>query len=395
MNTIRLVLLWLAGLSACLAQPAPAPIPHPILVGAAISQTGAHAELAADYEKGLRLWHEEVSKAGGLLGRPVELRVLDDTSQASRAGQLYARLIRQDRADLLIGPYGSAAALLAASEAERARRVMVNGAGPAAAVHSRAPRYLFQAGISYAAYGAGVLQIAAEAGYRKLFILARDDTASREMAEGTRAAAARDFAPGPVEFYRGGLTDFAPQVARARAAGAEAWIAFGDARDAAEMVKTFRRLDYAPPLFFARGSSQARTIELVGQDAEFSLGLLEFDARLGPAAAAFAKAYAARWLAPAGLAAAEGYAAGSVLAAAVRTAGTLDQERLRVALAELELATVLGDYRVAPENGVQTGFKPAVAQIRKGRPEVVWPPALETARPLLPYPQWDERSLLR
>ncbi len=67
----------------------------------------------------------------------------------------------------------------------------------------------------------------------------------------------------------------------------------------------------------------------------------------------------------------------------------------RAALAALETATVLGAYKVAPESGVQIGAKPAVVQIRKGRAQVVWPPAFETAKPLLPYPQWNERSLLR
>lgn len=390
MNTIRLVAVWLAGLSIGLAQEAP------IVVGAVVSQSGAHAELAADYARGLQLWQDQVNADGGLLGRRVELRLLDDASQAARAGQLYAQLIRDGNADLLIGPYGSAATLVAAAEAERARRVMVNGAGAASAVHSRAPRYLFQSAVPYTAYGAGVLQVALDAGYRGLFILARDDPASREMAEATRTAAARDFSVSEIELYRGATTDFAPQVAKARAAQADAWIAFGDVRDAAEMVKTLRRLDYAPRLFFARSASHPRYIALLGQDAEFSLGGSDYDARFGtPENRAFVKAFAARWSVPPTLAAAEGYAAGTVLAAAVRQAGVLVQEKVRSALAALETTTVLGAYKVAPQNGAQIGTTPAVVQIRKGRPEVVWPPALETAKPLLPYPQWDERSLLR
>ena len=58
------------------------------MVGAVISQTGAHAELAQEYARGLDLWRDEVNAAGGLLGRRVELRVLDDGSQALRAGPL-------------------------------------------------------------------------------------------------------------------------------------------------------------------------------------------------------------------------------------------------------------------------------------------------------------------
>ena len=372
-------------MSSASAQPqAVAPV---LVVGAAISQTGAHAELAADYLKGLQLWREQMNESGGLLGRRVELRVLDDASRAVRARELYAELARDKSVHFLIGPYGSAAALLAASEAESARRVMVNGAGPAAVVHSRPARYVFQAAVPYASYGSGVLSVAAAADMRRLFIVARDDAASLEMAEATRTAAANGFIPGEVERYRPATLDFAPQVAKARAAKADAWIAFGDVRDAAEMVKTFKRLDYAPALFFALGAAHPRFIALLGQDAEFSLGAVEFDPRLGDPARDFATAYAARWTVPPRLAAAEGYTAGAVLAAAVRSAGTLDQEKVRSALAGLELETPLGRYRVSPENGAQIGFKPTLVQIIKGR--------LDLGPPLLPYPQWNERALIK
>jgi branched-chain amino acid transport system substrate-binding protein len=130
------ILLALIALPAC-GQPAP------IVVGAAVPETGALAPLAADYRKALLLWQDEVNALGGLLGRRVELRLLDDESDARRSGELYAELIR-GKTDLLIGPYGSAATLMASAQSERARRVLINGAGPSLAVHKRAPRYLFQ-----------------------------------------------------------------------------------------------------------------------------------------------------------------------------------------------------------------------------------------------------------
>src|SRR5829696_3435996 len=98
-----------------------------IVVGAVVSKTGQHADLAAGYAKGIQLWEAEINGAGGLLGRPVELRMLDDGSDAVRAGELYRQLIREARADVLIGPYGSAATRVAAAEAERERKLMVNG----------------------------------------------------------------------------------------------------------------------------------------------------------------------------------------------------------------------------------------------------------------------------
>src|SRR5262249_11278437 len=93
--------------------------------GAVVSQSGTRAGPAADYRRGLLLWQDEVNAAGGLLGNRVVLRIEDDGSEAVRSGELYADLIR-DGARVLIGPYGSAATLTAAAEAERGRRVLLN-----------------------------------------------------------------------------------------------------------------------------------------------------------------------------------------------------------------------------------------------------------------------------
>lgn len=385
--TTRLFFLASFWAACALAQP-------PVVVGAVVSTTGVQAEAAEGYRRALLLWEEEVNGRGGLLGRRVEVRLRDDASRAVRAGREYEKLAKE--ADVLIGPYGSAATLMAAAVAERAPLVMVNGGGPASTVHKRAPQYLFQCTVPYAAYGAGVLDLARTAGLARVLVLARDDPRSRDMAEGTAALARRDGFSVTEITYAGGSADFADQVKLARAAQAQAWIAFGEAREAADMVRTFRRLKYAPFLFFARAAAEPVFIELVGQDAEFTLAAVEYDARLAtPGNAAFAKAYAARWARAPGAAAASGYAAATVLEAAVRKAGTLEPAKLRQTLADLEVGTVLGPYRVDPANGAQVGMRASVVQILTGRPAVVWPHERETANALLPYPQWDERSILK
>jgi branched-chain amino acid transport system substrate-binding protein len=177
---------------------------------------------------------------------------------------------------------------------------------------------------------------------------------------------------------------------------ADAWIAFGEVRDAADMVKTFKRLGYAPRLFFARSAAGAKFVAAVGQDAELALGALEYDPGFAtPGNEKFVKSFTAKWSVPPGAAGAEGYAAASVLAEALRRAGSTDQNKLRDALASLETATVLGEFKVDPATGEQTATRPALVQVLKGRSEVVWPSTLETAKWMLPYPPWSERRLLK
>jgi branched-chain amino acid transport system substrate-binding protein len=378
--------LWLA--SAAWAQ-------QPLVVAAVVSETGAHAAVAAEYRKGLILWQEEVNRSGGLLGRPVELRLADDGSEAVRAGREYAKLIAGG-AQLLMGPYGSAATLAAAAEAEGARRVLLNAAGPSAQVQKRAPRYVFQTAAPYAAYSEGVLFLVEQSQARSLFILSRDDGASREMAEAAQARAKSLGLAAQIEFFPAGVVDFMPQLYKAMAAQADAWIAFAQPGDAAEMVKTLKRQGYVPALVYARSSSDPRFIERVGQDAEFVLGSEEYDARFPTQGnAAFVQAYGARWSGRPGALAAAAYAAGTVLSEAVRRAGSAEPDKVRPVLAAIEVDTVLGRYKVDAATGRQVGIKPATTQIVRGRLQIVWPQALAGERGALGFIPWSERELVK
>jgi len=381
-------------LGACLsasvrAQPA---TPLPILVGAALPHSGILADIAADLRKTLLLWQEEVNASGGLLGRRVELKLLDDGSELGAAGKLYEQLILDHKADLLIGPFGSAASLGAAVVAERNRRIMINATGAARLVHRSGLRYVFQIAAPLSSYGAGALELARGLGLKRVVLLARDDPGAREMAARARDdATAAGLAAAEVEVYAQGSTDFTAQVARARAAGAEGWIAFGLPQDAAEMVKNFRKLGFAPRFFVAQGAADPDFIKRVGQDAEFALGISAYERRAATRGnAQFVQAYSKKWSAEPGPIAAQGYAAAKVLEEAVRRAGGVETEKLREVLAALETETPLGGYKVE-RSGAQIAARPLLVQILRGRREIVWPDALATAKPQ-PYPAWEARK---
>jgi branched-chain amino acid transport system substrate-binding protein len=258
---------------------------------------------------------------------------------------------------------------------------MVNGAGPARTVHRRAPKYVFQVVAPYAAHADGLVELLRSAGCRRLFITAREDPASAEKADGAyRRALAQGLEANVPLGYPGSNADYGPLVEQARASGADAWIAFGDARDAAEILRTSQERKYAPRVFFTDAASAPRMRALAGQWTELALGLVEYDARLKSGSnGEFVKSYSARWSSAPDAAAAAGYAAASVLAAGVRLAGAFESGKLRAALGALDTDTVLGRYRVNPADGTQAGIRPAVVQVVKGRAEIVWPAESRTA----------------
>ena len=170
--------------------------------------------------------------------------------------------------------------------------------------------------------------------------------------------------------------------------------AFGLPRDAAEMVKNFRRLGFAPRLFVAQGAADADFIRRVGQDAEFSVGISPYERRASTRGnTQFVLGYAKKWSAEPGYIAAEGYAAAKVLEEAVRKAGSVETEQLREALAALETETPLGRYKIE-RSGAQIAAQPPLLQIQRGRREIVWPESLATAK-LQPYPDWEARKPLK
>jgi branched-chain amino acid transport system substrate-binding protein len=382
-------LLLLCWLSAAVAQDA-------VVVGAVVSATGAHAGAAAEYRNGLVLWQQEINAAGGILGRPVDLRLKDDGSEAARAGREYAALV-EEGAQVLIGPYGSAATLTASAEAERTQRVLLNAAGPSSQVHKRAPRYVVQTAPPNISYAEGVLEMARKAGAESVYILGRDDATSREMAEAALAQSGRfGFGNVKLAIYPGTTNDFLPQLYEAMRIHADAWLAFGETRDGADMVKTLKRNGFVPKMVYVRASPDPRFIQLIGQDAEHVLGSEEYDARFARADnAKFVKAYNAKWSSPPGALAAAAYTAGTVLAAAAARAGTLDGDKLRAALGKLEMDTLLGRFRIDPATGAQVGMQPAVVQIVRGREQPIWPQALAAGREPEPFVAWAERQVIK
>jgi branched-chain amino acid transport system substrate-binding protein len=91
----------------------------PIVVGSTLSLTGAFAATGIIHKVAGEEFIQRLNDSGGLLGRKVEWKVLDDASDTARVGQLYEQLISQEKVDLIMGPYATPNILAAMAVAER------------------------------------------------------------------------------------------------------------------------------------------------------------------------------------------------------------------------------------------------------------------------------------
>jgi branched-chain amino acid transport system substrate-binding protein len=79
----------------------------PIKVGFSMSLSGPGGPAGKQVLVSLEIWRDDVNAKGGLLGRPVELVYYDDQSSPANVPPIYAKLIDVDKIDLLLGPYAT------------------------------------------------------------------------------------------------------------------------------------------------------------------------------------------------------------------------------------------------------------------------------------------------
>lgn len=106
----------------------------PIVIGASLSLTGDFSADGQAFQHGYQLWASDVNAHGGLLGRQVTLKILNDNSSPTQVQTNYQTLISADKVDLVFGPFSSLLTTPAASVAARYGYAMVEGAGGAPSV---------------------------------------------------------------------------------------------------------------------------------------------------------------------------------------------------------------------------------------------------------------------
>jgi branched-chain amino acid transport system substrate-binding protein len=82
---------------------APLQAQEPIKIGFGVSLTGGLASSGKAHLLSKQIWLEEINAKGGLLGRPVKLVYFDDQTNAANVPGIYSKLMDVDKVDLLMG----------------------------------------------------------------------------------------------------------------------------------------------------------------------------------------------------------------------------------------------------------------------------------------------------
>lgn len=139
-----LVLFLCAALAAGAGRAAGAKDLAPVVLGAVYNMSGAQAELDIPSLSGARLAVAQANRAGGVLGRPVVLAVVDGKSMPDTLRARTAELLEKTPSVVaLMGLSDTDMVLAAASVAARHRRLFLTSGATSPRLPAQVPDYLF------------------------------------------------------------------------------------------------------------------------------------------------------------------------------------------------------------------------------------------------------------
>ena len=91
----------------------------PLVIGASVSLTGDFSDSGKGVQRGYQLWADTVNAKGGILGRKVTVKIVDDASSPTQVVTNYQNLINKDHVDLTFGPFSTLLTIPASQVAKR------------------------------------------------------------------------------------------------------------------------------------------------------------------------------------------------------------------------------------------------------------------------------------
>ena len=385
-----------------------------IRVGTSLSLSGVWAADGHHMLLGYRLWEEQVNAEGGLLGRPVQLLVLDDASRAEGARRRYLELLDEHRVDLLLGPYGSVPTSGALEVLEARRRPCAMPLAASPALWSRPRSWCVQVTPSAARYMDGPLTLATRRGARRLAVIYLDTGFTRDVALGM-VDKARELGLSVTSvqsFPDEAGADYENLLKAAARHGPDIVAGGGYLEAAVRLTRAAHRLGLDAAMWlWMEGPHRFPWGWLMGAEGDgvSSAGLWSRHMPT-PEAQAFVEAFRQRYGLPEPGAAvappergealfldealnhesAAGYAAARITQRAVEAAGSLDPVAIRDALFQLRLSTAYGFYQVDAA-GAQVGKAVLGSQWVGGQQRLIWPEELSTGPLVYPVEPWSRR----
>ncbi|MFG1606914.1 amino acid ABC transporter substrate-binding protein [Actinoplanes sp. NPDC049265] len=370
----------------------------PIKIGISLPLTGDFSEPGKGVQQGYQAWAKIVNDKGGLLGRPVELKILDDQSNADRVVADYEQLIGKDQVDLVVGPFSTRLVVPAARVAEEYDMLFVEPAGAAKEVFAQGFQNLFYAAPAvandhYNYLAEAILAMPAGQRPRTVAVASMDDPFAQGTAYGLRdKLKAGGLSIVADEVYPPNTTDFGQIAAKIAASKADVLIGGSQYQDGVNLIVALRQLRYQPKLAaFSTAPTEPEFAKAIGDKTEGVLSPTGYsqDAPY-PSNSEFVEKYKAQFGQDPEEDQANAYTTGQVVEAAVKAAGCAEQGECQKKLVDFvrknKIETVVGPLTWDATGKPQGAHM--IQQWRGGEIKIVLPENLKEADLLYPKPAW-------
>ena len=396
----RLTGLLAAAALVLSAAPAQA---QDIVFGASVQLTGPVANTGRYYRDAYQIAIDKINAAGGVKvdgkEHKLALKVLDNQSDVNLSVRQYTQLVTQDKVNFLLGPFASNFALADSVVSEKYKIPMVQGGGASNEIFTRDFKYIFGTLAPASNYFGSTIDMmkALKTPPKTVALLYADDSFDVSVAKGTRPLLEKaGFEIAMDERYSTNTSDFSSLLSRIKSKDIDVVLVAGHETEILNFVRNAKSLSVAPKMYsFTVGVSTEDFRKALGADADYAFGMTAWlpeaslkDQWFGDAAK-FAEEYKARYGYDPDYHAASGAADVEVFVKAIEKANSLDPQKVRDAIADIQFDSLYGPIKFT-ENG-QIDLPQIVIQVQKDKLAEVYNAKGFVNQPAYPMPAWDAR----
>ncbi len=239
----RPALRRLVSLAATLGAPAFAQ-DRPLLIGQSAPTTGPAAQLGIQMHHGVKLYFDQFNAQGGLGGRAVEVKLLDDGYEPDRCKSNTEQFIKDD-AFALLGYVGTPTSLAALPLVNQARIPFFGPFTGAQALREPASKWVFHVRASYYDETALIVRQLTGLGLKKIAVFRQNDSYGQAGLDGVvRALTAQGLQPAAVGTVERNSVDVAAAVKTIVQAAPHAVVQISAYKSCAAFVREARKAGY-------------------------------------------------------------------------------------------------------------------------------------------------------
>jgi len=251
------VFIFALSLSLCLAGSGISWSADPIKIGICKPFSGPVGFIGNDLKPGFEMALEEINGAGGVLGRPIELRYADNQCNPTEGVNAARKLIDLDKVVAIIGGACSSATLAAMPIIAEAKIPQLTLSATNPRITQMAGKggniWQFRLNVDDSIMAKTFAKVIGEKAKRVVMYAANND-----WGRGAVKAYTEEFKPLGItlmsaEYFEQGQADYRPSLTKVKGMKPEALLLIMESRDASVLVRQMKETGFRPTIF-ARGS---------------------------------------------------------------------------------------------------------------------------------------------